>query len=56
MWAPPRPPHSEQPSAIFSPYIAGLETPGEAESLSDIAARLDTIFADIAEAATRQTS
>ena len=45
----------KQPSAIFSPYIARLEDPGEAESLSDIAARLDTIFADIAEAATRKT-
>lgn len=43
----------KQPSGVFSPYIARIDDRNRAESLSDIAGKLDTIFADIAEDATQ---
>jgi len=45
----------KRPSAIFAPYITRIDDPDRAASLSEIAGKLDTIFADIAQAATAPT-
>lgn len=44
----------KQPSAILAPYIARIDDSERAKSLADIADKLNTIFAAIAEQATQR--